>query len=197
MVNTSKTGDGAPRRAWRGRSQVSHKMGAPVRLGDYVVPRALTWTVRGSLGDPDLRVEFEVRNGRPECTEVHVIAKPDGRAVQDCDLAALDLEAAAVGIFTDNAFRMVSESEAVMPGERSERDLWKARGQVTKAAKQPRGVSRAELEQVAELYLEHADGTPLKMLEAVLGYSTRTAARRAQQAREAGLLPPLTQSRKG
>jgi Holliday junction resolvasome RuvABC DNA-binding subunit len=53
----------------------------------------------------------------------------------------------------------------------------------------------AELKEVARVYRENVDSRPVEAVEA-LGYSRRTAARRIQQARLKGLLPPTTQGKR-
>lgn len=52
------------------------------------------------------------------------------------------------------------------------------------------------LNQVAALYRAAVDGNPTRAVERVMGYSKRTAGRRVQQARAAGLLPPTTKGKK-
>jgi predicted PP-loop superfamily ATPase len=124
--------------------------------------------------------------------------KPNGRGLRTADLAALNLDALAVAVFSQLAstyrtsrdepdtvllFRPADEAEA----RRLERDLHEAR-------KAQRGtVTRAELEEVARIYREYVDSSPTQAVAALGGYdSQRTAARRVQQAREAGLLPKTT-----
>jgi hypothetical protein len=53
-------------------------------------------------------------------------------------------------------------------------------------------VTRSELEGVARVYREHLATTPTQAVQLAGGYSERTAARRTQQARAAGLLPKTT-----
>jgi hypothetical protein len=53
-------------------------------------------------------------------------------------------------------------------------------------------VTRAELEEVAKVYREFIGSTPTRAVQLAGGYSERTAARRVQQARAAGLLPQTT-----
>ena len=53
-------------------------------------------------------------------------------------------------------------------------------------------VTRAELEGVARVYREHVGATPTRAVQLAGGYSERTAARRVQQARAAGLLLKTT-----
>lgn len=79
-------------------------------------------------------------------------------------------------------FRPQDEAEA----RRLQRDIYEARSA-------RRGtVTRAELEEVARIYREHVDASPTQAVAMLGGYTTRTAARRVQQARAAGLLPATT-----
>jgi hypothetical protein len=56
-----------------------------------------------------------------------------------------------------------------------------------------RGVTQPELEQVAKIYRDNVSTKPVQQITTIMGYrSERTAARRVQQARDAGLLPPTT-----
>ncbi len=75
-----------------------------------------------------------------------------------------------------------------------ERELWRAISEVNEAVEAPRrGVTRLELEQVAKVYRENVHGSPVKAVQVSLGCnSERTAARRVEQARDEGLLPPTT-----
>ena len=60
-----------------------------------------------------------------------------------------------------------------------------------------RGVTKAELEQVAYIYKQNIHKkNPTEAVERNFGYSGRTASRRVKEAREAGLLPPTSQGRK-
>ena len=119
--------------AWRGKTRVGSKFGGRhgglTQIGDVAVPRVAVYAHDGDIGEPDLEVTFEVRDGRPECVDFHVRAKPDGR-----------------------------------------------------------GIRTADLQMVTNL-----DASPTAAVRMLLGYkSERTAARRVQQAREAGLLPATT-----
>lgn len=51
-------------------------------------------------------------------------------------------------------------------------------------------------ERVAEIFREHVGGAPTQAVAALLGVASRTAARRVQQARDAGLLPATKQGKK-
>lgn len=155
-----------------------------VRLGDVLVPSGLTMTLAGELGDPDASVRFEVRDGRPECVEFIVRAKPAGRAVRGSDLSMLNVDALAETAFLNFA----TGTEARALGGSSDEESWRLRKGIGDAIHAPgRGPSRAELEEVARIYREHPNA-PTNAVEQLLGYSRRTASRRVQQAREAGVL---------
>jgi hypothetical protein len=184
--------------AWRGKTRVGSKFGGRhgglVELGDMAVPRVAVYGHDGDEGEPDLEVTFEVRDGRPECVDFHVRAKPSGRGIRTADLQMVtNLDAMAEYVY---------ERVTPVPGGSAFNWMWRqtpenaerARRAAYEARKARRGtVTRAELEQVAKVYREHLDKGPTKAVELLVGYdSARTAARRVQQAREAGLLPATT-----
>ena len=59
-----------------------------------------------------------------------------------------------------------------------------------------RGATREELEAVAATYRANLGWNPTEAVQRIYGYTPRTASRRVQQARDAGLLPDTTQGRK-
>jgi hypothetical protein len=185
--------------AWRGKTRVGAKFGGRhgglVELGEVAVPRVAVYAHDGDEGEPDLEVTFEVRDGRPECVDFHVRVKPDGRGIRTADLQMVtNLDAMAVYLYErvtpvpdgGSAFNWMWR-QTTENAERARRAAYEAR-------KARRGtVTRAELEQVAKVYREHLADVPTQMVRELLGYkSDRTAARRVQQARAAGLLPQTT-----
>jgi len=163
-----------------------------------MVPRKVTLTFTGDDDTPDIAAQFEVRDGRPECTEIRLIAKKHGRGLRTADLVTFNVDALAWHAFQGLAQREVGSTDA---GYTVWADRWRAseaeaRGvqkDLLEARRRSRGtVTTAALERVAAVYREHADGHPTKAVEELLGYSARTAARRVERARAAGLLPPTT-----
>jgi hypothetical protein len=185
---------------WVGRGRVSRQFGVKdndVRIGDFVMPRRASAFVDGANGEPDLEVHFEVRDGRPQCVDVHATAKPDGRSLRTSDLHVLALDTMTLSVFARLALKSTYDPETnvtTMEPITDEREFWRAVNDVDAAVKAPRrGVTRAELEQVANVYRDNVDAKPVQQVATILGYgSERTAARRVQQARDAGLLPPTT-----
>jgi hypothetical protein len=183
---------------WRGRTRVGSKFGGQhgglTMVGDVAVPRVAVYAHDGDEGEPDLEVTFEVRDGRPECVDFHVRAKPGGRGIRTADLQMVS----NLDVVAEHLYAAV----APVPGgsafnwmwRQTEENVAQARRTVHEARKARRGtVTKAELEQVAKVYREHLDAGPTQAVRLVLRYSSeRTAARRVQQAREAGLLPATT-----
>lgn len=185
---------------WSGKLTTSHNL-RYFRTGDYAMPAEITVTMEGDKGDPDLLVRFQVIEGRPQSVEVHAVMKPGGRAVRTSDLHSLSLDAMCVSVFASTAMRStydpvtnVTTSDSI----HDEREFWAAVNAADLAVKAPRrGTTKAELEQVAKLYREHVEGRPVESLRTLMGYgSDRTAARRVEQARAAGLLPSTTPGKK-
>lgn len=188
---------------WSGQVSTSAAIGGrngfPVLIGDrLMVPRLTTWKVDGANGHPDARVRVEVRDGRPEVVEFWIGAKPKGRGIASADVASIgNLDNLVANILTEVGSHLHPTDEA--PGHfsathpPSEKDAWAISGAVHSAREARRNrVSTEELETVARLYREHADKAPLVRIAAELGVSHRTAARRVEQARAAGILPPTT-----
>jgi hypothetical protein len=194
--------------AWRGEVCIEPRLGGRhggfTELGDAVVPRRAVYSHTSEGGEPDLQMYFEVRDGRPECTGIVFTTKPGGRGLRTADLQVLNLDAITRSVFTQVAavrHRTNPSDGTPVPDNtvlfhtprdeagfrRLERDIYEAR------AAHRGAVSRAELEEVAQVYREHVASSPTRMVAMLCGYkSERTAARRVQQARAAGLLPKTT-----
>jgi hypothetical protein len=173
---------------WLGKQEVTALIHGPlVMLGDVPVPPEAVMTFEGADGTPDVTMRFRVRDGRPECADISVRAKDDGRGIRSADLAMFHVDTLAIGVFEQLAVEsaMLSGSDDV--------DVVSVRRDITEARLRTRGVvNHAELERVAEVYREHGGHKPAETVAKMLGYSKRTAARRIKQAEEAGLLPPTT-----
>jgi hypothetical protein len=190
--------------AWGGRitfeALVGGRHGGYVPLGGAAVPRRMRLTMEGYNGAPDLKMLFEIREERPECIEISVTAKSGGRGIAASDLQVLQRR---LGMLAAEAFAQVAakpfyrQRDGQFAGvygsidedgyQRVVRDLYEAR------SARRGSVTRGELEDVARIYREHVDASPTQVVKLLLGYkSDRTAARRVQQARAAGLLPATT-----
>jgi hypothetical protein len=166
---------------WEGRTRVVGQ-GGLIALGDAVVSREALMTFEGEEGSPDATMRFEVRNGRPECVEIVVRAKPDGRGIRSTDVAMFNIDTIAVDVFYDVGTIGVTDERAAVNTHRATQEAHASRRWA---------VTREELERVAKVYHENPQA-PTQAVEMLLGYSKRTAARRVKQAEEAGLLPATT-----
>jgi hypothetical protein len=79
---------------------------------------------------------------------------------------------------------------------RDEAESWQVENDLRSAQERKTGPPPAELESVARVYRQAINGKPVEAVRFYLGTSYRTAARRVEQARAAGLLPPTRQGKK-
>jgi hypothetical protein len=165
--------------------------GDSVDLGWTRVPEAVVLDGEGLRGAPDLHMKFWIRDEIPEVYEFTLRAKEGGRGIRTVDLRAFPLEKMAV-----NAFMRMQVRPVGFPY--SEEEHWRALNEIRSAQEKqgtrPR-VSRAELEEVAQVYRSAGRGNPTEAVQNELGYSRRTAERRVSQARKAGLLPAAKRGR--
>lgn len=162
-----------------------------VTFGDTTVPARVAYVIEGSDSSPSLRIEFEIRKGQPVCTAVRVEASPRGRGIRTGDLNALP----GLDRLAEDAFMELAQKVADNPFDwHIGRD--QAKRKAAKHDVHTRGDAELkELKKVARVYRENVAGRPVQAVEAI-GYSRRTAARRIQQARLKGLLPPTTQGKR-
>lgn len=180
----------------------------------------MTWTADASADNPgpDLVAHFEIRNGAPECRAVHITAATDGRGVAESDLALLNLTGNARAAFIEQAATPAPDGGhslplmTAIPSKEEERQWSEVRGSGWPAhgkqqthegqvaavkmldrslATRPASRSARELIETARVYLNDASGAPAKEVQRRVGLdSYRTATRRIEQARKAGLIPP-------
>jgi hypothetical protein len=167
-------------------------------LGKHVMPVQPLLVIEGEEQEPDAAVSFEFRDGRPEVTKIIVAAKPDGRGVHTADLRAFALDELTIDVITRLGVRYFSaaDPEDIRMAD-PQRDFRHLGREVREVRSARRGkVTRKELEEVARIYREHLqefpNGKPTHAVKLARGYTERTAARRVQQARAAGLLPKTT-----
>src|SRR4029453_6027910 len=88
---------------WEGHGKISGQIPGLVRLGEHAVPRRAGYTFTGTKARPDLHMSFEVRDGRPECVEVTIKAKADGRGIRTADLQIFNIDTLTVNVFSSLA----------------------------------------------------------------------------------------------
>lgn len=161
----------------------------PVSYGDTVVPASVAYIIDGTQSSPSLRIDFEIRNGQPTCVGLRIEAQPQGRGIQQGDLASLP----NLGRLAEEAFLALAMRAAAEPSG------WRIdphdRDRVRRAKSDLRSRGDEELKTVAQVYRDNIADRPAAAVEA-LGYTRRTALRRIEQARQKGYLPPTTRGRK-
>ncbi len=193
--------------AWSGKMRVEGLIDRRLAmLGDVPVPPEAVMTFEGAEGSPDVTMRFEirggqyvpdadaasaqpgrspgtVREGRPECVDISVRAKDDGRGIRSADVAMFNIDTLAIAVFEQLAMVDRPDDAAAVSVRRD----------ITEARMRTRGqVTREELERVAQVYRSNVGRAPTKAVAATLGYSERTAARRIKAAEDVGLLPATT-----
>jgi hypothetical protein len=197
-------------KGWAGKVEIRRFRGAGLDLlmlnHVSLYPQAV-FTVVGEGGEPDATVAFEihplplhdpgdpylrmqeVKDARPEVIGIHIATKPGGRGITTADLRSFALDELTTDVFTT-----VGVPELRSATQTPEEDYRHIGRTIREARQASRGkVTRAELEGVAGVYREHIGTRPIRAVQLAGNYkSERTAARRVQQARAAGLLPKTT-----
>jgi hypothetical protein len=63
----------------------------PIGSDGVLVPSRIDVDFSRERSGPIRTLRIEVRQGIPECTEIHLAARPDGRGLRPSDLEAIDL----------------------------------------------------------------------------------------------------------
>lgn len=165
--------------------------------------------VRIQFGAPTVTAVFHVRQGMvPVCTTLIVQAAPDdGDVVTSGLVAGLRLgdmgRVALAGLVrydygprygkgSDPFEHGEPHTAAEAFGERAEVMGRKAVGAVRNATQGRPRITDTELRQVAETYRQHVNSRPVEAVGVAFGLAPRTAARRVQECRRRGFLPPTT-----
>ena len=175
---------------WTGEWKTTAKVGRPVVIDGQRVPKRITLTLEGRDGEPgrispDFVAHFEVRDGVPECVELHLVAKADGRAIRTADLAMFNLEHLTEVVFLDHAQPVSTPGR----GKLDDDELRKASRVLADRIQGPRPEPGDLLREVARAYLSDTFNAPLVAVENRLNCSRATAARRVKAARAAGWIP--------
>jgi hypothetical protein len=179
---------------WAGEIGTSSSLMPAVGLGegDVAVPQRINWTVDGAPGTPgrgwpDVRAEFEMRDGVPTCVEFHVTCKPGDRGITTGNLRTFDLEAIARRAF-------MLHSWTALPGggwgDVPARNAQEVFGAIGAAIERRWDDPLEELREVARTYLDPDNrGAQRRAVAQRLAKSDETASRRINSARAAGLIP--------
>lgn len=174
-----------------------HWAGEWVDVGDYKLPTAfaLRDSARKGSDEPNLLVEFEVRDGVPVCRRVVFEATADGREVRTSDLRRLRVEDLLEDATTNVAHREDSEGEYYRNFQEW-RDV--VRAVRSKRRDGRRRISDDVLREVAEVYRANVEQYPTRAVADHLGgVADRTARLYVRRARDAGFLGPSLKGKGG
>lgn len=173
----------------------------PVKVRDRLVPPVIQVEFYGDAEQPSLEIKIEVRQGIPMCTEVRLLAKIEGREIRPSDLKAVRLDSWIEQVVGVCSFTQPEAGGGLIyqqvPIQADRTNAARARAAGMTRPGRPR-VSRERLEQAADIYRRHSDGTPLQVIAEVLDVSDRTAARYVEMCRrdDYGLLPKTVQGQR-
>jgi hypothetical protein len=170
----------------------------PVRIGDRLLPREAFVEFPSDESSPGLRMRLAVVDGVPQCREITIWAKDDGREVRTSDLRAIPLETWIEDLFGLVAARITEEGTdgSVAAVTEFSEDRAREAAKVVQRARAAgrRTITRERLEEVAEIYRANP-ARPTEAVSRALGVQHTTAAKYVQRARGGGLLPPTTRGK--
>lgn len=160
----------------RGAETFTAKVGAPVLVDGWAIPKRATYTLTDE-GGGGLTARFEVRAGAPVCTELHLTTGPEGR-LTDAELRRFNLAELTTYVFSKLAAEPRWQGGHSYPAQHG-----------AEAAEAVKLAQRtAELAAIARTYLSNPRAGTATVV-AVHGLARRTAVRRVDDARRLGLLP--------
>lgn len=167
-----------------GKANYVFKSLVPIGSGGVYVPGEVDVDFSRDRSAPIRRLKIEVRQGIPECTEIHLAARSDGRGLRPSDLEAIDLANWIEDILSECTYRLTPDGFRSVPGERGSRKVIE---HARKAGR--RKVTQELLRKTAEVYRENIATKPLEAVRDEFDVSYRTAARYVELCRSDGLLP--------
>lgn len=156
------------------------------RIGSRDLPKRIEFHFDGADGQPSLSMRFEIVEDVPQCREVRFTSTADGREVRQVDLGAVKVATFVEDVFALFAMDVVDETEdfvALVP-TRSE-DLAEVFQEIQAArkGKGARTLTRAFLQQVADVYVANVEGSPTKAIAQRWNVAHGTAAQWVWKAR--------------
>jgi hypothetical protein len=163
-----------------------------VHVEDKAIPPKIRFETGGN-DQPWLKMDIEIRNGRPECVYLELKAT-DNTDVRNRDLKLIHIEEWITHIVAACAqyAERISDTTMKYTYGRTTPDKVKTVERMQRRRRNPN--DRELLERVAAIYNANPQA-PVAAISEKLGMSSRTAARWAARCSELGLLPQV--SRKG
>lgn len=163
-----------------------------IRGSETLLPRRFVATFPDPKGGPETLAMFEMRAGVPECREVRLVARSDGREVRPVDVRSINIEElldSASELVAIHPTELLEGGGVVAEHAHGKADLALTRDVVGAARKRNtrRRISDDELAEVAEIYRANPDA-PTQAVARRYTIAHRTASLYVKRAREAGLL---------
>ncbi|MGH3319414.1 MAG: hypothetical protein ACRDN9_04385 [Streptosporangiaceae bacterium] len=174
-----------------GTLHVRHKQGAPTWVGEYLIPPRFTVVYTDDGPEPGFEIDFEVRDGVPQCRAVRIACSRDGDEIQRRHLRDLRLEdfrewAMARVALVVQEIHENGDTVATPPADvKGMRDVIHA-GRGARADAR-RTVTDERLHEVADIYRDNPK-RPTAAVADHFGKSLRTASWYVKLTREAGYL---------
>lgn len=163
------------------------------------IPNEFYLRFPGSTDQPSLTIKYEVRDGRPMCSSIHLDAKATGREIIPTDIEVIRR---SLSDWTHAAITSVMQRVSVDAetghtgiGMATEGEANAVYGALNKQPKR-RKITKAHLRKVASLYTDHIDDKPWSAIASHFDVSEATAGRYVVQARKAGYLPETESGKK-
>lgn len=170
-----------------------------VRVGDRLLPRRYELEqVDDTSDEPSVTINFEVIDGVPQCRQVRITAREDGREVRgaDCRVPALDdaAEYAAAALALSSVSTVAGVTRAVARADAITGTVRQVRAARRDAR---RRVTDDLLRQVAVVYRGRVTDRPTTAVAEHFHVAHRTATLYVQRARAAGHLGAAVPGRAG
>lgn len=165
-----------------------------VGVGDVLVPETMVISTPGDASTPSVRARVEVRDGAPRVVSIAFESGPADGEVRQSHLRSV--EVSALLEFHGGMAMKIEDTDDGAVVSFGERLDGAAVARTIRNERSRRRLTRAFLEQVAEVYRANIDHAPTRAVRERFYVSERAASGYVAAARDAGLLPPTSQGRK-
>lgn len=174
-----------------------------VVVGDRLLYGAMDVEFDGVDGEPALKMHLEVRDDRPQCRSLSIIALEDGREVLPKDINAVDLPTWVENIFAAESKKLVSDADGNVRALRVDLtadEAWRQAVAPIREARRSRGARKlddAHYRRVAEVYRASVGRSPTKTVAEEFGVKSSMAEKYVRAARDRGFLGAAQRGKAG
>jgi hypothetical protein len=172
-------------------------------VGQMQMPERFTLHLfEDDAGGPNIDLTWQIRNGAPECVDVHITRTEGGHEIRVSGLAGVRIEdCLEVAVYWLMSARVDGGSEPELPDKTHWFDFGRAREAVseTRTARAARKVKITDgfLREVAEVYRANLADRPTEAVAEHFDKQHRTAALYVKRARERGFLGAAIKGKAG